>query len=275
MSSFAQTLKAQGRTLETIRNTNVEQTKEIQGLLQQLETQTTTSNINDSVVKNILEELTRLVGQNTTYVHVASEKRKSELRKNLLTVTAGLLVMRLVLFGMHLASPNLVDATWWVVTGLVSVQVLIQAVIFTRIKLFDKHFKTDFPHLNSDIPLIVKTENYVRADAVVALCSMAVAGIGLVKSVLAYKKLPSNKQDASTRLNMANSQDEQMGAMKEILSAMALSTNVFFTGVNTLAFMVALISAMTYKKPDLKLVGVDNQTTAIAGLMADIATVVG
>ena len=275
MSEIAQTLKAQGRTLKTIRNTNVEQTQEIKDLLQQLEEQKTTSNSNDSIVKDILEQLTGLVEQNTTYVHVASEKRKSALRKNLLTLTAGLLVMRLVLFGMHLSSPNLVDATWWVVTGLVLVQVLIQVVMFTKIKFLDKHLQTEFPHLNSNIPVIVKTKTHVRADALVALCSLAVAGIGLVKSVLAYKKLPSNKQDAFTRLNMANSQDEQMGAMKEILSAMTLTTNVFFTGLNTLAFVVALISAMTYKKPDLMLVGLDNQTTAIAGLMADIATVVG
>ena len=72
---------------------------------------------------------------------------------------------------------------------------------------------------------------------------------------------------------MANSQEEQIEAIKEILSAMTLSTNVLFAGVNTLAFVLELISLLTYKPPDLMLVGVDNQTSAIAGLMADIATV--
>ena len=273
MSVFAKTLSTQGQTLKALSETNAKQTEGINDLVQQLQEQKTTSNSNDSLVKNILEQLTDIVEKNTTFVHVSSEKRKNMLRKNLLTVTAGLLVMRVVLFVMHLSSPNLVDGTWWTITGLVGIQVLTQAIMFVKIKFVDKHLKKDFTHLTSDIPVIVKSLIHVRADLLVALCSLVVAGIGVVKSILAYKELPKNEKDAFTRLNMANSQDDQIGAMKEILSSMTLSTNVVFAGVNTLAFVLALISATTYKKPDLMLVGVDNQTNLIAGLMADVATV--
>lgn len=259
--------------MSDVTNTLKKQSEYIQQLVEKLKKNEETSNSNDSALKEILTKLTALVTKNTDFVHASSQKRQNMLRGNLLRVTAGLLVMRIILFGMHLSSPKLVDATWWVITSLVGMQILAQAIMFVKIKRFDKHRKIDFSHLEYDIPVIVKSLVHRRVDVFVASCSLVVAIIGVVKSVLDYKKLPKNVKHAFTRLNMANSQEEQIEAIKEILSAMALSTNVLFAGVNTLAFVLALISLLTYKPPDLMLVGVDNQTSAIAGLMADIATV--
>lgn len=241
------------------------------------------SDRNDSTTKSVFETLLNVVQDNSEYVESLSLARRETLHNKLITLCAGMVVMRFILLGLHISELQTGNILWIIMLCMIGVQTMLQLVIFIFAKK-DKHAATGSTHLTGDIPLIKKNKRIINLEVAIALCSVINGVLGTLRYLQSReqsaedvgkvaKSEEKNTKSAMERLESATTVDEKLAAIQELVSSFSFRFKVIMAGMNFGFLALNIYSAFNYKEPDYELVSVKPSKSSLAQILADVLTV--